>query len=35
MLVDDIYTTGMTIQLASQLLRENGVKTIKSFSLAR
>lgn len=34
-LVDDIYTTGATIQLASQLLLENGVKTVKSFSLAR
>ncbi|WP_373823172.1 ComF family protein [Streptococcus ferus] len=34
-LVDDIYTTGTTIQLAKQLLYENGVKTIVSFSLAR
>ncbi|EJN95181.1 ComF family protein [Streptococcus ratti] len=34
-LVDDIYTTGTTIQLASQLLCENGVKTVISFSLAR
>ncbi|MGT2749392.1 ComF family protein [Streptococcus orisasini] len=34
-LVDDIYTTGATIQLASQLLHENGVKTVISFSLAR
>lgn len=34
-LVDDIYTTGATIQLATGLLMKNGAKTIKSFSIAR
>ncbi|EHJ51562.1 ComF family protein [Streptococcus macacae] len=35
LLIDDIYTTGATIQLASAIFRENGVKNICSFSLAR
>lgn len=34
-LVDDIYTTGATIQLAKALLMKNGAKTIKTFSIAR
>ncbi|XMB95300.1 ComF family protein [Streptococcus sp. VEG1o] len=34
-LIDDIYTTGATIQLAKQLLMKNGAKTVTSFSLAR
>lgn len=35
LLVDDIYTTGATLQLLVSLCRENGVKDIKTFSLAR
>ena len=35
LLVDDIYTTGATLQLASCLLFENGVKEIRTFSLVR
>lgn len=35
LLIDDIYTTGMTLQLAAQLFHEKGVKEIKTFSLAR
>lgn len=35
LVVDDIYTTGATIQLLTRLLRGNGVEIIKSFSLAR
>ncbi|MGT2930140.1 phosphoribosyltransferase family protein [Streptococcus dentasini] len=35
LLVDDIYTTGKTLMLAKEALSEKGVKTIKSFSLAR
>ncbi|MBP2623432.1 ComF family protein [Streptococcus oricebi] len=35
LLVDDIYTTGATLQGAKQLLYENGVKEIMTFSLAR
>lgn len=35
LLVDDIYTTGATIQLATELLMKNGAKIVKSFSLAR
>lgn len=34
-LVDDIYTTGATIQLAKALLMKNGAKTIKTFSISR
>ncbi|MER0123737.1 ComF family protein [Streptococcus sp. ZJ93] len=34
-LIDDIYTTGATIQLARQILMKNGAKTVTSFSLAR
>lgn len=34
-LVDDIYTTGATLQLAKALLMKNGAKTIKTFSIAR
>lgn len=35
LLIDDIYTTGMTLQLAAQHFYEKGVKEIKTFSLAR
>jgi len=35
LLVDDIYTTGSTLQDAKQTLIENGVKEIMTFSLAR
>lgn len=34
-LVDDIYTTGATIACITRLLRENGVETVKTFSLSR
>lgn len=34
-LVDDIYTTGATIQLAKAVLMKKGAKTIKSFSISR
>ncbi|WP_242236946.1 ComF family protein [Streptococcus acidominimus] len=34
-LVDDVYTTGTTIQFAKQILMKNGAKTVTSFSLAR
>ncbi|MGT2800924.1 ComF family protein [Streptococcus marmotae] len=34
-LIDDIYTTGATIQLAKQILMKNGAKAVTSFSLAR
>jgi len=34
-LVDDIYTTGATIERAKEILNGKGVKEIKSFSLAR
>ncbi|OLF47786.1 amidophosphoribosyltransferase [Streptococcus acidominimus] len=35
LLVDDVYTTGTTIQFAKQILMKNGAKTVTSFSLAR
>ena len=35
LLVDDIYTTGKTLQLAKQILLEAGVKEVLSFSIAR
>lgn len=35
LLVDDVYTTGATIQFAKQILMKNGAKTVTSFSLAR
>ena len=35
LLIDDIYTTGATLQLARRLFFENGVKEIRTFSLAR
>lgn len=35
LLVDDIYTTGATLQLLVRLCHENGVKDIRTFSLAR
>ena len=35
LLIDDIYTTGSTLQDAKQTLIENGVKEIMTFSLAR
>ena len=34
-LVDDIYTTGATIQLAAGLFMKTGQKEIKTFSLSR
>lgn len=35
LLIDDIYTTGATIQLAKEILMKKGAKTVKSFSIAR
>ena len=35
LLIDDIYTTGSTLQLAKEILVEAGVKEIVIFSLAR
>ena len=35
LLIDDIYTTGSTLQLAKEILVEAGVKEIVTFSLAR
>ena len=35
MIIDDIYTTGATIERAKEMLHVNGVKEIRSFSLAR
>lgn len=35
LLVDDIYTTGVTLMHAKQVLMKNGAKEIKTFSLAR
>ncbi|MFS1663422.1 ComF family protein [Streptococcus sp. zg-JUN1979] len=35
LLVDDIYTTGATLYDAITVLRKNGIKMIKTFSLAR
>ena len=35
LLVDDIYTTGSSLQRAKEVLYENGVKEIMTFSLAR
>jgi len=35
LLIDDVYTTGKTLQLARELLLEAGVKEILTFSLAR
>lgn len=35
LLVDDIYTTGATLQLMRQILQKKGVREILSFSLAR
>ena len=35
MIMDDIYTTGATIERAKEMLNVNGVKEIRSFSLAR
>lgn len=35
LIIDDIYTTGATLAGIYGLLRENGVRDIKSFSLAR
>lgn len=34
-LVDDIYTTGATLQLAKDVLMKNGAKIVKTFSIAR
>lgn len=34
-LIDDVYTTGKTLQLARELLLEEGVKEVLTFSLAR
>ncbi|MCL2113468.1 MAG: ComF family protein [Streptococcaceae bacterium] len=35
LLVDDIYTTGATLQHATHLLKDSGVREIKTFSLCR
>lgn len=35
LLIDDIYTTGATLQDAKRILLENGAKEIMTFSLAR
>lgn len=35
LLIDDIYTTGKTLQLAREILLEAGVKEVLTFSLAR
>ncbi|MEX2784429.1 ComF family protein [Streptococcus sp. H49] len=35
LIVDDIYTTGATLQSLKKLLYENGIKNVKTFSLAR
>ncbi|WP_313965550.1 ComF family protein [uncultured Streptococcus sp.] len=35
LIMDDIYTTGATIERAKEMLNVNGVKEIRSFSLAR
>lgn len=35
LLIDDIYTTGSTLQQASKILKQAGAKEIKSFSLCR
>lgn len=35
LLIDDIYTTGQTIQHARKILLKAGAKTVKSFSIAR
>ena len=35
LILDDIYTTGKTIELMKRLLIEKGVKEIKTFSIAR
>ena len=35
LLIDDVYTTGKTLQLARELLLESGVKEVLTFSLAR
>ena len=35
LLIDDVYTTGKTLQLARELLLEAGVKEVLTFSLAR
>ncbi|WP_425865591.1 ComF family protein [Streptococcus danieliae] len=34
-LVDDVYTTGATMELAKQVLSENGCQNIFTFSIAR
>lgn len=34
-IIDDIYTTGATIHHAARVLKENGIKQIASFTLAR
>lgn len=35
LIVDDIYTTGQTLYLATLLFQQHGVRDVKSFSLAR
>lgn len=35
LLVDDIYTTGMTLRHAAKVLKESGAKEVSSFTLAR
>lgn len=35
LLVDDIYTTGMTLRHAAKILMDNGAKVVTSFTIAR
>lgn len=35
LLVDDVFTTGSTMQECAKILHQNGVKEVKGFSLAR
>ncbi|WP_429970646.1 ComF family protein [Fructilactobacillus sp. Tb1] len=34
-LIDDVYTTGTTLHHAAKLMQQNGVKTVRSITLAR
>lgn len=35
LIVDDIYTTGATLQIICQLFRESGIKNVRTFTIAR